>query len=162
MTAVVVVRVRGDIRIRFDAVDTLKMLRLNRPNHCVILPDNATTKGMLQVVKDYVTWGDVTSETIAKLLFQRGLVMGGDALTDAYVKDNSPYTSIISLAKAMEKGEAKLKDVAGLKPVMRLPPPRQGYGKVKNPWSIGGAVGYRGADISKLIDKMLAKPPEVE
>ncbi len=160
MPAIAVVRVRGDIRIRTDAVDTLKMLRLHRPNHCVILPDNATTKGMLQVVKDYVTWGEVTHETIAKLLFQRGLIMGGDALTDAYVKENSQFTSILSLAKALEKGEAKVADVAGLKPVMRLPPPRTGYGKVKLPWRVGGAVGYRGTDITKLIDKMLEKPKE--
>jgi large subunit ribosomal protein L30 len=115
---------------------------------------------MLQVVKDYVTWGEVSHETIARLLFQRGEVIGGDRLTDAYVKENSKHTSILSLAKAIEKGEASLADVKGLKPVIRLPPPRQGYRNAKISFVDGGALGYRGVAVEKLINKMLAKPKE--
>jgi large subunit ribosomal protein L30 len=155
MPAVAVIRVRGHAKIRHDAVQTMEMLRLHRPNHCVLLPMNTTTKGMLQVVKDYVTWGEVGHETIARLLVKKGEVSGGGRLTDDHVKGNSEFSSILSFAKALEKGDAKLGDVKGLKPVIRLPPPRRGYEKVKIPYSVGGAVGHRGADITKLIEKML-------
>ena len=145
-----------------DTVYTMDMLKLTRVNHCVVLPQNETTKGMLQACKDYVTWGEVGHETIAKLLHQRGEITGGSRLTDAYVKDNSKYTSILSLAKAIEKGEAKVLDVKGLKPVLRLPPPRKGYESTRRTYTDRGALGYRGADIEKLLDRMLAKPKEAK
>ena len=53
-------------------------------------------------------------------------------------------------------------DVKGLKPVMRLHPPRQGYKKVKRPYSVGGAVGYRGAEIERLLLRMLGAQKEAE
>lgn len=162
MPAVAVVRVRGHAKIRRDAVETMEMLRLNRVNHCVLLPQNQTTKGMLQVVKDYVTWGEVAHETVARMLFHRGEVMGGKRLTDSYVKENSGHASILSLAKAVEKGEAKLSDVKGLKPVLRLAPPRGGYKGAKLQFANGGALGYRGAEMDKLVDRMLPKAQEAK
>lgn len=162
MSAVAVVRVRGHAKIRRDAVETMEMMRLNRPNHCVLLPHNTTTKGMLQVVKDYVTWGEVNKDTITKLLAERGEVSGGARLTDKYVKDNSEFASVASLAQAIEKAEARMTDVKGLKPVIRLHPPMQGYSKVKRPYSVGGAVGYRGAEIERLLQKMLKGSEEAK
>jgi len=162
MPAVAVVRIRGHAKIRHDAVETMYFLKLNRVNHCVVLPKDVTTKGMLQVVKDYVTWGDVGPELLARMLFQKGEVLGGERLTDAYVKENSKFTSILSLAKAVEKGEASLSDVKGLKPVLRLPPPRHGYENTKRHFSDGGSLGDRGAEIEKLVDRMLAKPKEAK
>jgi len=162
MPAVAVVRIRGHAKIQHTAVDTMYFLKLNRVNHCVVLPQNATTKGMLQAVKDYVTWGEMGHEMLARMLFQKGEVVGGGKLTDAYVKDNSKYTSILSLAKAIDKGEATLADVKGLKPVIRLPPPRKGYENTKRGFTDGGSLGNRGADIEKLIDRMLEKPKEAK
>ncbi|HIJ16307.1 MAG TPA: 50S ribosomal protein L30 [Thermoplasmata archaeon] len=157
MPAIAVVRVRGHARIRRDAVETMEMLRLHRPNHCVVLPQDETTKGMLQVVKDYVTWGEVGHETVARLLFHKGEVAGGARLTDSYVKENSEHASILSFAKALEKGEARLTDVKGMKPVLRLPPPRGGYRGAKTTFVDGGALGYRGPAMDKLVDRMLPK-----
>ncbi|MCJ7562805.1 MAG: 50S ribosomal protein L30 [Thermoplasmata archaeon] len=162
MPTVAVVRVRGHSRINHKVVETMEMLRLFRPNHCVLLSVNDCNKGMLQMVKDFVTWGEVSHETIARLLFHRGEVVGGDRLTDAFVKENSTYTSILSLAKAVEKGEAKLSDVKGLKPVLRMHPPRTGYKGAKLQFANGGALGYRGAAMETLVDKMLPKSQEAK
>ena len=162
MAAYAVIRIRGHAKIRRTTVDTMKIMRLTRPNHCVVVRKDETSKGMLQNAKDYITWGEVSHETIARLLHQRGEVAGGARLTDAYVKENSKYPSILSLAKAIESGEADLGDVKGLKQVVRLPPPRQGYEGIKRAWNDGGAQGYRGTDIEKLIDRMLAKPKEAK
>lgn len=160
MAVLAVVRVRGHAKIKRDAVKTMDMLKLNRVNHCVLLQDTSTVKGMMQVVKDYVTWGEMGHETIARMLFQRGEVTGGKRLTDAYVKDNSKFTSILSFAKAVEKGEAKMSDVKGLKPMLRLPPPRKGYESTRRSYVDGGSLGYRGADIEKLVSRMLEAPKE--
>ncbi len=162
MPAFAVIRVRGHAKIQHSAVETMDMLKLNRPNHCVVLPESQTTKGMLGVVKDYVTWGEVTHEVIARLLHEKGEVTGGGRLTDAYVKENSKFSSILSLAKAIEKGEARTSDVKGLKPVLRLPPPRRGYESTRKTFADRGAIGYRGAEIVKLLDRMLEKPKEAK
>jgi large subunit ribosomal protein L30 len=162
MPAVAAIRVRGHAKIQHSAVETMNQLKLNRVNHCVVLPQNATTKGMLHAAKDYITWGELSPETLARLLFQRGEVIGGGRLTDAYVKENSKYTSILSLAKAVEKGETSLSEVKGLKPVIRLPPPRKGYENTKHSFTDRGSLGYRGAEIEKLIDRMLLKPKEAK
>lgn len=160
MALLAVVRVRGHAKIQHAAVDTMDMLKLNRVNHCVLIQDNKTTNGMLQRVKDYVTWGEIGPEGAARILFQKGEVMGGKRLTDAYVKDNSKYTSILSFAKALEKGEAKMSEIKGLKPLVRLPPPRKGYRSTRRSYIDGGSLGYRGADMWKLVDRMLEKPQE--
>lgn len=162
MPAIAVVRVRGHAKIQWSAVETMKRLKLNRVNHCVVLPKTATTEGMLHAVKDYVTWGELGSEALAKLLFQRAEIVGGGKLTDAFVKDNSKYASILSLAKAVEAGEAKLGDVKGLRPVLRLPPPRRGYESTRRSFIDGGSLGYRGKDMEKLVDRMLEKPKEMK
>ncbi len=162
MPAVAVVRIRGHAKIQWSAVDTMNRLKLNRVNHCVVLPKTKTTDGMLQRVKDYVTWGELGHESLARMLFQRGEVVGGGRLTDAFVKENSKYTSILSFAKALEAGEAKLTDVKGLKPVLRLPPPRHGYESTRRSYIDGGALGYRGKEIEKLVERMLEKPKEAK
>ena len=63
-----VVRVRGQVNIKPKIKRTMKIMRLNRVNHCVIIPENEVYKGMLNIVKDYVTWGEIDSEesTVAK------------------------------------------------------------------------------------------------
>ncbi len=162
MPAIVVVRVRGHAKVRHQAVEAMGMMKLNRVNHCVVLPQNETSKGMIQTVKDYVTWGELGPEAVARLLHQKGEITGGERLTDAYVKDNSKFASILSLAKAIDKGEAKVADVKGLKPVLRLPPPIHGYESTRKTTADGGAIGYRGQAIEKLIERMLMKPKEAK
>ena len=71
-----VVRVRGQVGLRNDVRDTLRMLHLTRTNHCVLVPETDAYRGMLQKVKDFVTWGEVTPETVQCLLAARGRVAG--------------------------------------------------------------------------------------
>jgi large subunit ribosomal protein L30 len=148
----VVVRVRGHAKIQWRTVETMTRMKLTRVNHCVVLPMSATTDGMLKRVKDL----------LARMLFQRGEVLGGNRLTDSYVKENSKFTSILSFAKALEAGEAKISDVKGLKPVVRLPPPRHGYESTRRAYVDRGSLGYRGKDMEKLVDRMLEKPKEAK
>ena len=150
-----VVRIRGHVTQRPEVKDTLGYLRLHRTNHCVFLPKTPDTDGMLQRAKDYVTWGEVDPTVAAMLLVRRARLPGRKRIDDAYVKVNSKYPSINSFAKAIANGEATLRDVNGLKPVLRLDPPRGGFEGIKRSYREGGALGYRGAEINALLARMV-------
>lgn len=151
------IRVRGKVGVRGDIADTMAMLRLRRQNHCVLLQDTDAVRGMLKKTKDYITWGEVDAEVLAKLLLKRGRARGRRRVSDAYVKANSRFKSIWDLSQAIAAGEAKLTDVDGLVPVIRLHPPQKGYEGVKRSFVNGGALGYRGGQISKLLDRMIVE-----
>ncbi len=149
-----VVQVRGVVNTRQDIKDTLKMLRLHHINHCVLVADTPENLGMIRKVKDYVAYGEVDAMTIETLLRTRGRVIGDAALTDEYIKSNSTYSGITELAKALAGGELKLRDIPGVKPVLRLHPPRKGYKTTKRTFVQGGALGYYGQEINTLLYKM--------
>ncbi|MFH1404368.1 MAG: 50S ribosomal protein L30 [Candidatus Altiarchaeota archaeon] len=153
---VAVLRVRGSVHLRKSIGDTLNLMNLNKINHCVIT-NAGVIKPMLTIVNDYVTWGEVTEKTLADLIRKRGRVIGDKPVDDEYVKKNSDYDSIASLSKAILEGSAKLRDVKGLKPVFRLTPPLKGFerGGIKKNVKIGGALGYRGEEMNKLIERMI-------
>lgn len=150
---IAVIRVRGTTGVRPDIAETMNMLRLNRINHAVIIHENPSYKGMLQKVKDYITWGEIDEETLAQVIAKRGRLPGGDKLTDEYLKENTSYKSIEDLAKAVVEGD-KLED-AGVKPVFRLHPPRKGYKDTKKAYNEDGTLGYRGENMEILIKNML-------
>ncbi len=150
-----VIRVRGSVNVKSDIKDTLKMLRLNSINHCVLLPKTESYSGMLQKVKDYITWGEIAPQILAKMIIHRGRLIGDKKISDKYIKANTKYKSIMSLAKAIAEGETSYQEIKDIKPVIRLHPPRKGYRGVKKSYKLGGALGYRGEDINKLIDKMI-------
>lgn len=148
------VRVRGNVNVRGSIEDTLKMLRLHRVNHCVLLSDNAHNKGMIQKVKDYVAYGPIDVETLVEMLKNRGMLQGGAKLTDEYVAENTSFSSIEAFAQAVIDGSATLGDVPALKPVFRLHPPRKGHAGIKRTAQQGGVLGNNGEDINLLLKKM--------
>lgn len=150
-----VVRLRGKAGLAGPVRDTLRMLHLTRQNHCVILREDATARGMLQVVKDYVTWGEISEEVLAQVLLQRGRAVGDRPIDDAFVKDHSRFTSISDLSQAVVRGDATLRDVSRLRPVLRLHPPVKGLRGIKRGYHDGGDLGYRAKAINDLLPRML-------
>ena len=154
---IAMVRPRGRAHIRGSIADTLRMLNLTRVNHCSLVFDKFKFKGMLFKAKDYITWGEVSEKTLARLLKERARVVGDKPLTDDYVKKNSKLDSVKALAAALMSGKARLNDVKGLKKVFRLSPPKKGYERkgIKVPYSSHGVLGYRGDKINDLIERMV-------
>jgi large subunit ribosomal protein L30 len=150
-----VVRVRGNINVRKNIKDTLLMLRLNRVNHCAIIPETDEYKGMLKKVKDYVTWGEIDNDSLNQVLTSRGKLIGDLPITDKFVKANSNFKSISDFSSEIVDGKAKFSDLKNIKPVLRLHPPRKGYEGIKRPFTTGGALGYRGEKINELIRRMI-------
>ena len=150
-----VIRVRGRAKIRTDIEDTLKFLRLTRVNHCTLIPNNNDFNGMLQKVKDYVTWGEINNETLKKLLITRGKLVGNKPLTEKEIKKYA-NVSINDFVKKIINDEIVYSKISKeIKPIFRLHPPKQGYENTKRAHVVGGSLGYRGEDINNLILKML-------
>lgn len=147
------IRVRGRTGVKGDIADTMKMLRLNRINHAVIIEENPSYQGMLQKAKDYITWGEINKETLVKMISKRGTLPGGSKVTDEYLKEKTSYQSIEDLSQAVLEG-ASLEE-SGIKPVFRLHPPRKGFKNIKKSYNEDGSLGYRGESIEGLINKML-------
>lgn len=150
-----VVRIRGLSDVRGEIKDTLKMLRLNRNCHAVLINDRPSYLGMSKKAANYVTWGEVSKDTIAMLLKKRGRTRGNKRLTTEYAKKIG-YESLDALAEAIWKLEVDYKSLPDTQPVFKLHPPRKGYkGGVKKSYRAGGSLGYRGEDINQLLKRMM-------
>ena len=150
-----VIRIRGTIHVKPKIKKTLQLLRLHKVNHCILLEENDISKGMLQVAKDYITWGEINKDTLIKLLQSRGRLQGDKPITDEYIKSLKSYKNIDGLADAIMKGKIKYKDLPDIKPVFRLNPPKKGYEGIKRSYRNKGALGYRGEEINQLLERMV-------
>jgi len=149
-----VVRLRGAVNLRPQIRDTLRSLRLNRVNHCVLVDENPHYLGMVQKVKDYVAFGPVDAPTLAGLLEQRAELVGGKPLTPEYLKEHTKAKGFGELAEMVLAGKAKLSDLPDLSPVFRLHPPRHGHRGILKSFRAGGELGAQGEDINRLLHKM--------
>jgi large subunit ribosomal protein L30 len=150
----IAIRVRGHSKVNHDIEDCMQMMRLNRINHAVIMPENDYSKGMLQKSKDYITWGEVSPETVQQLIAARGRMLGDKPITDADVK-SAGMANVAEFVAKVASGEFKYGDLNGVKPLFRLSPPKKGYGGNKRTYKVGGALGYRGSEINDLVLRML-------
>ncbi len=149
------IRVRGIVNINPNIKKTLELLNLTRVNHCTLLDEGKSTKGMLQVAKDYITWGEINKETLSKLISERGRLKGDKEVTKGYLKSTTSYDAIEKLSEDVSNNKFKYKEIPDVKPIFRLSPPKRGYEGVKRSFVNKGALGYRGKEINKLIERML-------
>ena len=137
-----VIRLRGSIDMEDDIKDTLAMLRLHRKMHCVVLPETVDLKGMLQKVKDWITWGEIDEKVLRYLIEKRGRREGNKKLSK---EDAEKIINAI-----MEKQK-----VSEIKPVFRLTPPSKGFRKSIKQHYPKGELGYRGKEINELLKRMI-------
>ncbi|MBN1169907.1 50S ribosomal protein L30 [Candidatus Micrarchaeota archaeon] len=141
---IAVLRIRGRRKIRADVEDSLRMLRLERPNHCVVIDDSPQNLGMIRKVKDYVAYGAVDEEIILKLLMKKGR-KGRKDLSEFLKEDE-----IRKAAKEIFDGK---KTVDYANPVFRLRPPSKGYKNIKKTYPEGD-LGKRDDMIALLMRMM--------
>ncbi|NYZ79993.1 50S ribosomal protein L30 [Candidatus Micrarchaeota archaeon] len=142
------IRIRGKVDTRGDIEDTMCMMNLKKVNNCVVLPDNETSRGMLQKTKDYITYGEMAFETYEKMLMKWGRTTVGGRVNADYLKEKKVT------AKELFEGKTKYKD-AGIKQPFRLHPPRKGFKSTKRPFTMKGDLGYRKEKINDLIERMI-------
>ncbi|NPA38688.1 MAG: 50S ribosomal protein L30 [Candidatus Nanohaloarchaeota archaeon] len=66
-TYIAVVRVKGTVGVDKRIEETLKRLKLTKPNHVVFYKLTPSIEGMVKKVKDYVTWGEVEESFIKEV-----------------------------------------------------------------------------------------------
>ena len=149
-----VIRIRGKVNVHFKIRETLNMLNVRRSNYMTLVPNTSSYMGMLKKAKDYLTWGEVSQEALEYVLNKRGEIAGRSKVSNKYLKENSSYTTIKALSKALINGETSLNDITGVKKFFRLHPASKGYKSVKRGFAEGGDLGYRGNAINELIVRM--------
>lgn len=149
-----VIRIRGTVNRKREIKDTLKFLRLNAPNHCVIIPETRKYLGMLKKAKDYITWGKIDKKTLAKLLENRLKIIGDKLLDLKELKEITDFNDFNEFSEALIKGKVKLNDYKKMKPVFRLNPPKKGYRSTRLNYPKGD-LGNRGDKINELIERMI-------
>ncbi len=131
-----VIRVRGSVRVRQSILETLKRMNLNHVNNMVLVFANKSNMGMIKKCSDFVTFGEISKETLAKLFEKKGI--------------KAEQTAVEELVK----GSKSARDLEIATPI-KMKPPKHGYEGIKEHFSTGGALGYRGDAINKLITRMM-------
>ena len=155
LTCILAIRIRSPINATQRIKDTLQMLRLGRNNYATLLDNRPSYIGMLRLVKDWVTWGEVNYEIILKLLNERGEIPGRGKIDKETLKQLG-YQSVEELSKDIFHCQIDVSELKRIKPFFRLHPPRKGFKrKIKRPFGAGGETGYRGETINDLVLKMV-------
>jgi len=144
MDVLAIVRVRGVRSVKPKIKKTLELLKLWRPNHCVVFSASPQIMGMVNLVKDYVAFGPIKEETLASVIAKRG--EKGSKSASVIMKDEE----IKAAAKAVFGGK-KLAEF--IDPVFRLHPPRSGYKDIKRVYPMGD-LGKRD-DMDMFIKRMM-------
>ena len=140
------IRIRGLVGKSKDINNTFQRLRLRKKHVCVLLPEKAEIKGMINKVRNYITYVEIDKETLKELIEKRGKFVGDKKVGNVEEE----------FVNKLIEGKTTLKEKK-IKPFFRLHPPKKGFGAggIKKPFKERGALGYRGKDINVLIRKML-------
>jgi large subunit ribosomal protein L30 len=157
-----VIRVRGTTGVNPKADKTQSLMRLHHVNHMVLLNESETLRGMLQIAKDYITWGEIDESTLVEVLKTRVLLEGRKPLTESFLKEQMEIESFEALAQLLIEGKIKFSDIPNIIPVIRLHPPKGGYEYIRIQYQKKGTLGYRASEINQLIRKMLIPGVKVD
>ena len=146
--------IRSPIGVRREVEDTLKMLRLKAVNNCAIVPESPEVKGMIEKVKDVVTYGEVEENIVVEILKKRLRLKNGEHIDEKNLKQFTDFDKFENFAKEISEGRVKLKDFENVQPIFRLTPPSKGFNSVKEAYPKGD-VGYRGKEINELLRRMI-------
>jgi large subunit ribosomal protein L30 len=105
------------------------------------VPKNKFYLGMIQKIKDYVTWGEVDEKVYNSLVEKKG---------EVYTRRLSDRQGKIKYNRLIEVSGRKIKKY------FRLNSPKKGFGRkgIKVSFVKGGGLGYRKDKINELIGRM--------
>jgi len=124
---IAIIRIHGRVKIRREAEETLKRLRLGKKFACVLIDEKDEVRiGMLKKIKPYVCYGVIDKKTEEEIKKKRG--------------------------EKIKSGE----NAGKLKPFFRLHPPQGGFKKSTKKMQPKGILGeWKNNDIIKLLEKMI-------
>ncbi|GAB3034850.1 50S ribosomal protein L30 [Natronobiforma cellulositropha] len=151
-----IVQLRGEVNRQTAVDDTLSMLNVHKVNHCTLVPETDTYRGMITKVNDFVAFGEPSQEVLETLLAKRAEPLEGrqSDVDEAWVAENTDYDDFAGLAEALLAEETTLRE-QGLSPTLRLHPPRGGHDGIKHPAGRGGQLGkHTTEEINELLNSM--------
>ena len=137
---IVAIRISGIVGVSRKFEESLIRIRLRRKYSAVLLQENETNRKILNNLKDYVAYGEISKEMLIKLIELRG---------------KSIEKKKVDAKKIASEIEKKNLGKLGLKPFFRLHPPRKGIESKKH-FGVGkGELGNNKEKINELLEKML-------
>jgi len=137
---ILVIRISGMVEIPKNVQLTLDRMRLRRKYSAILLRESDETMKLLQSVRNFVAFGDVTDETLTMLIEKRA---------ESVDKKKIDAKSIVSGLKNKD-----LSDL-GLKPFFRLHSPRGGINSKLHFPIKDGVLGDNKNKINDLVRRML-------
>lgn len=141
------VRVRGVPDTGKKVRKTLNALRLHNKNNAMVYRDTDATRGMLDRVRDHVAYGEISDETAAELLRERGRIHS-NPLDEELDEVGFDSVEAVVAALADEDVSAGKLHSRGMDLPFRLSPPSKGFGGSTD------ATGKRD-DMDELIGRMV-------
>ena|SRR3989344_5786425 len=138
---ILVIRIAGMVGVPFDKKEALSRIKLRRKYSAVLLKPSPENIKLLDKIRNYVAYGDVTKETLKNLIEKRGKpVVSGSKIDAEKIISELDKKSLASL---------------GLKPFFRLHPPLKGI-EAKKHFGVGkGVLGDNKEKINDLVRRML-------
>jgi len=136
------IRIKGQVGIDKKMKETLNRLRLRRKYACVVINPTKENLGMIKKVRNFIAYGEISKETLEKLIEKRGQAL-----------DKEKKINAEKAAEELEKGK-NYRDL-NLKPFFRLHPPRGGIDSKKHFGVKKGVLGNNKDKINELIERML-------
>jgi len=151
----IVIRMRGISGVRYDINHALGLLRLSRSYSATVIRFDASSKGVIHKISNYVAYGPADAASIALLLSKRGKITASRPLK---VEDlaKAGYKTFEEAAEALASGKITLGELAkqtGMRPIFSLRPPVKGVSSTKLAYPRG--VLGKNKDIAVLLKKMI-------
>jgi large subunit ribosomal protein L30 len=137
---IAIIRIKGSVNVRKEIEETLYRLRLRKKFSCVVVNNSKEINGMIKIVKNHVTFGEIDEKTLEDLVEKRGRKIGDKNVKKEEVK------------KIVD--EINSNEIKTIKPFFRLHPPIKGFKGVKQHYPKGD-LGNRKEKINDLIKRML-------
>eukprot|EP00477_Mikrocytos_mackini_P000909 GAHX01000976.1.p1 GENE.GAHX01000976.1~~GAHX01000976.1.p1 ORF type:complete len:230 (-),score=45.74 GAHX01000976.1:39-728(-) len=159
---ILVIRVKGVVGVPPKKKAILKNLRLDRLYAASFIRANKSTKAMLKLVENYVTYGYPTVSTVTQLLRHRGAInLKGQRFKInnfkqiALVLGNYGIRCVEELANEIYFAGVYFKEANACLWPFRLCPPSNGLGKKKLHFVDNGCYGNRAEMINDMVKKMI-------
>ena len=149
-----IVRIGGKADLERGIKDTLRMLKIDAPHNCTFMPDTPDYRGMVEKVKNHVTFGEVDKQTLVDVLRKRLRTSDNEKIAENSLKSLTGHNSHEELADALLEGKVRLNNFKNIQPILRLTSPSKGFKSTKSHYPEGD-LGYRGNEINRLLERMI-------
>ncbi len=152
--AYLVVRMSGQINVPYWAKTTLELLKLDKKFRATIIPAKENTLGMLDRIKHYISWQEVSADIAKELFSKKGRKTGYKKISNEDLTKLG-FKSIDELASSISEGKLSMNKLKPIKPWFALAPPKRGVKRsTRKTYGEGGVLG-KNKDLIELVRKMI-------